>query len=266
MGYKLMAGEYQMNNLIYEQLAPHIGLLKINRPAVLNAIDKKTLEEMLHFFQTKGRQESCRALILTGAGEKSFIAGADIKEMTAMSHTQMLEFCHLGQEVTLAIGKAPFLTIAAVNGYALGGGLEMALACDFIYASKNAKFGLPEVSLGVIPGFGGCQRLMRAIGARQAKELIMSGRVFSAEEAQAFGVVNQLCEGEQLLKECTVTAGEIIRHSHLAVLQAKHAIDAGSQMPLAEALELERNMCAVCFDTPERVTGMAAFLERHHKG
>lgn len=255
-----------MNNLIYEQFAPHISLLKINRPNVLNAINKATLVELLHFFQNQEYAEDCRALIITGEGDKSFIAGADIKEMTTMTHTEMLEFCALGQEVSLAIGKAPFLSIAAVNGYALGGGMEMALACDFIYASKNAKFGLPEVSLGIIPGFGGTQRLARAVGTRLAKELIMSGRVFSADEAKAYGVVNHVSDGDNLLKECGVIAAEIIRHSHFAILQAKRAIDVGYQLPLQEALELERNMCATCFATEERIAGMAGFLERHQKG
>lgn len=255
-----------MNNLIYEKQSPSIGILKINRPEVLNAINQATLEEMLHFLRVKVKQEECRALIITGAGEKSFIAGADIKEMRGMSYTEMLLFTELGQEVAQAIGKAPVLTIAAVNGYALGGGFEMALACDFIYASKKAKFGLPEVSLGIIPGFGGTQRLSRILGTRQAKELIMSGRTFTAEEAYARGIVNHLCESDSLLKECEVVASEIIRHSHFAIMQAKRAIDAGYHLSMTEALELERNMCTVCFSTKECATGMTAFLERHHKG
>lgn len=255
-----------MNNLVYESQGSHIGILKINRPQVLNAIDRATLEEMLHFLRSTVHHEQCQALIITGAGEKSFIAGADIKQMQTLSHTAMLEFCELGQEVAQAIGKAPFLTIAAVNGYALGGGFEMALACDFIYASKNAKFGLPEVSLGLIPGFGGTQRLARVVGTRLAKELIMSGRTFSADEAKAFGIVNHLSEGDHLLKECCGIAAEIIRHSFCAILQSKRAIDAGYHMSMAEALELERNMCAVCFATEECSAGMTAFLERHNKG
>jgi enoyl-CoA hydratase len=254
-----------MNYLLYEKHSPSIGILKINRPPVLNAINRAALEEMLHFLQSKTHQEECRALILTGVGEKSFIAGADIKEMQSMSHTEMLQFCELGQEVTLAFSKAPFVTIAAVNGYALGGGFEMALACDFIYASKNAKFGLPEVSLGLIPGFGGTQRLSRAVGSRLAKELIMSGRSFSANEAAAWGIVNHICESDKLIGDCCAAAAEIIRHSPFAIFQAKRAIDAGYNLPLIEAIELERNMCAVCFTTEECAKGMAAFLEKHNK-
>jgi enoyl-CoA hydratase len=252
-----------MDNLIYERQGPHIGILKINRPKTLNALDSATLEEMLHLLHTVPQREGCRALIITGSGDKSFIAGADIVQMEKMSHTEMLNFCALGQEVTLAIGKAPFLTIAAVNGYALGGGFEIALSCDFIYASKNANFGLPEVSLGLMPGLGGTKRLTSIIGTRLAKELIMSGRTFSAEEAMVYGIVNHLSDSDQLLKECCGAAAGIIRHSYHAILQAKRAIDCGYHLPLAEALELERNMCAVCFATEECKSGMRAFLERH---
>lgn len=254
-----------MENLLYEKLEPSIGLLKINRPQVLNALNRATLEELLHFLQNKTIHDECRALILTGAGEKSFIAGADIKEMKEMSHLDMLQFCELGQEVTLALGRAPFLTIAAVTGYALGGGLEVALSCDFIYAGTNAQFGLPEVSLAIIPGFGGTQRFSRAIGTRLAKELIMSGRTFSAEEAQAWGLVNRVCAPELLLQACQTTVSEILRHSSCATLQAKRAIDAGIHLSMTEALELERNMCAVCFATEERASAMSAFLEKRTK-
>lgn len=255
-----------MSNLIFEKHGAHIGVLQINRPQALNAIDRATLEEMLHFLQHGVRHEHCRALVITGAGDKSFIAGADIKEMQQMSHLEMLQFCELGQEVTLAINRAPFLSVAAVNGYALGGGFEIALACDFIYASKNAKFGLPEVSLGIIPGFGGTQRLTRAVGTRLAKELIMSGKTFSAEEAKSYGIVNHVSEAEMLIKDSCMVAAEICLHSASAVLQAKRAIDGGIEISLSEALELERNMCAVCFATPERVSGMDAFIKKHHKG
>lgn len=254
-----------MEHLLYEKLGPFIGLLKINRPQVLNALNRAALEELLNFLQNKSNHEDCHALILTGAGDKSFIAGADIKEMKEMSHLEMLHFCELGQEVTLALGKAAFLTIAAVNGYALGGGFEIALACDFIYAGANAQFGFPEVSLAIIPGFGGTQRLSRAIGTRLAKELIMSGRPFSAENAKAWGLVNQVCEPASLLKSCQTVASEILRHSFCATLQAKRAIDAGFHLSMAEALELERNMCTVCFATDERVTAMTAFIEKHTK-
>ncbi len=190
-----------MPNFIYEKRGS-VGIFKINRPEVLNALNKKLLEEFLLFLDLIPRTQQIKALILTGEGEKAFIAGADIKEMQGMDFLQMKQFCELGQKVTLALENAPFLTVAAVNGYALGGGLEMALACDFIYASKTAKVGLPEVSLGIIPGFGGTQRLARAIGTRLAKEMIMSGKVISAEEAQKLGIINHLSEPQDLLKDC----------------------------------------------------------------
>lgn len=255
-----------MDNLIYDKHGSSISILKIHRPNVLNALNRATLEEMLHFLQHLIPQEKSHALILTGSGEKSFIAGADIKEMQEMSHIEMLQFCELGQEVTLALEKAPYLTLAAVNGYALGGGFEMALACDFIYAAKNAKFGLPEVSLGIIPGFGGTQRLSRAVGTRLAKELVMSGRIFTAEEAKSWGIVNHLSESDHLMKDCFVVASEILKHSPIATLQAKNAINSGSHLSMVEALELERNMCAVCFATEGRRNGMTAFLKKHNKG
>ena len=197
--------------LLFEKHAADIGILRINRPDVHNALNLALLEEILNFLKIKALEENCKAVILTGAGEKSFIAGADIKEMNGFSSLQMLRFCELGQEVTFALETAPFLTIAAINGYALGGGLEMALACDFIYASNNAKMGSPEVKLGIIPGFGGTQRLSRAIGSRKAKELIMSGRTILPEEALEMAIVNKICPEETLLRECTNTAYEIVR-------------------------------------------------------
>lgn len=249
--------------LLFEKYDKDIGILSINRPEVLNALNLVIIEEMYEFLSRKFLEEKCKALILTGSGEKSFIAGADIKEMNELNTIEMLHFCELGQKVTLALERAPYLTIAAVNGYALGGGLEMALACDFIYASKSAKMGFPEVHLGIIPGFGGTQRLSRAIGTRKAKEMIMSGRTVLADEAFELGIVNKVCDEENLIKDCINIAYEITKNSFTAIRQAKQAIDCGAQMSLTEALELERNMCAVCFDTNERRVGITAFLDRH---
>ncbi len=250
-----------MEHLIYEKL-DKIALLKINRPKAYNALNRKTLEELLEFLTAIAPKEAIQAVVLTGVGDKAFIAGADIKEMQLMNHLQMLQFCQLGQRVTTALENAPFLTVAAVNGYALGGGLEMALACDFIYASKNARLGLPEVTLGIIPGFGGTQRLARAIGTRRAKELIMSGRTLLAEEALQLGIVNRLCEEATLQAECLAVAESIVKHSFTATSQAKLAINVGYGLSMPDALELERNMCAVCFATPERAEAMASFINK----
>lgn len=250
-----------MKNFIYEKV-DSIGIVKINRPEVLNALNIELLEELQIFIDIIAKSHQVRALILTGEGNKAFIAGADIKEMQGMNHLEMMQFCKLGQQVTLSLEKAPFLCIAAVNGYALGGGLEMALACDFIYASKTAKLGLPEITLGIIPGFGGTQRLPRAIGARKAKEMILNGKMITAEEALNIGIVNRICEPDTLLQECIEAADNIARQSFTAIMEAKQAINVGLSLPIHEALELEKNMCGICFDTPERESAIKAFLEK----
>ncbi|KKL68762.1 hypothetical protein LCGC14_2121730 [marine sediment metagenome] len=169
------------------------GILKVNRPEALNALNRAVLEELQRFLSSGVSSENIRALIFTGEG-KAFIAGADIKEMQALDGAGIGEFCELGQGVTNSLASLEMVTIAAVNGFALGGGLEMALACDFIYASTGAKLGQPEVTLGIIPGFGGTQRLSRAVGVRLAKELITTGRFLGAEEALRIGLVNKVVE------------------------------------------------------------------------
>jgi enoyl-CoA hydratase len=253
-----------MPYFLYEKMES-IGILKVNRPEVLNALNRKVLEELLVFLVLVAKEQQLRALILTGEGDKAFIAGADIKEMAGMDPLQMKQFCELGQQVAFALENASFLTIAAVNGYALGGGLEMALACDFIYASKAAKLGLPEVSLGIIPGFGGTQRLSRAVGTRLAKEMIMSAKSITAEEAQKIGLVNHVSEPQDLIKDCIEVAKSVIRHPFVATSQAKQAINWGYALSLPEALELEKNMCAVSFGTSERAQRMQAFVDKNKK-
>lgn len=235
--------------------------IKINRPESLNALNRTVLEQMMDALKDL-ENEPIKALILTGEGTKAFVAGADIKAMAHMSHLDMLDFCSLGQKVSLALENAPFLTLAAVNGYALGGGLEIALACDFIYASSQAKLGLPEITLGIIPGFGGTQRLARAIGTRAAKEMILSGKMVTALEAQKLGIVNQIFEPEQLLAACEEMTKLISKFSFTAIRQAKSAINHGYSLAMGEALELEKNLCAVCFATPERQESMQAFMTK----
>jgi len=244
------------------QKQDQVGILTINRPKSLNALNKRTLNELLACL-VQASNEKLRALILIGEGEKAFIAGADIKEMQQMGPLEMQEFCELGQNVTLALERAPFLTIAAINGYALGGGLEMALACDFIYANENAKMGLPEVTLGIIPGFGGTQRLLRAVGTRHAKELIMTGKMITAQRALEIGLVNKICKPETLLNDCLAIAQTVAKNSYLAVSQAKKAINNGVEMGLLEGLELEKNMCTLCFASPEREEKMKVFVNKN---
>lgn len=250
-----------MKTLLFEQ-EKGIGILTINRPESLNALNLNVLKELKQFINEQIEFGALQALIIIGSGEKAFVAGADIKEMQAMPAPEILDFIQLGQEVTLLIENAPFLTLAAVNGFALGGGLELALACDFIYAAETAKLGLPEVTLGIIPGFGGTQRLSRAIGTRRAKELILTGKLIEAEEARDIGLVNHVHKPEALIGACWSTAERVVKHSPLAVRQGKSAINNGYALPLKEALELEKNQFAVCFGSPEREQAMTAFLEK----
>lgn len=250
-----------MNNLLFEKKG-RAGLLKINRPDALNALNLELLEEFKSFLQEEMKKEELSVLIVTGAGEKAFIAGADIKEMQGLDNQQIGSFISLGQQVTLLLEKAPFITIAAVNGFALGGGLEMALACDFIYAAEKAKLGLPEVTLGIIPGFGGTQRLARAIGTRRAKEMIATGKPIGAEEAYEIGLINRVCAQDSLIADCQATAETVSGHSKTAVALAKHAVDQGSGLSIEEGLNLEKSDFAISFDTPEREEAMRQFLEK----
>ena len=251
-----------MEAISLEVMSEHICTLRINRPKALNALNQELLEELEQTLRQLALDGRVRVLIVTGEGEKAFIAGADIQAMQNMTPLQMNDFCALGQRVALALEEAPFVTIAAVNGYALGGGLEMALSCDFIYSSDGAKLGLPEVTLGLIPGFGGTQRLCRAIGNRAAKELIMTGRIISASEAHELGIVNSILPLEDLLDGCYTTAEEVLNNSFPAVIQAKEAINKGHSLPLREALDLERYMCSSGFSHPDRLEGMSAFVEK----
>jgi enoyl-CoA hydratase len=238
-----------------------IALLRVNRPEVLNAVNRTVLEELQIFLEVTAQQQKIKAVILSGVGEKAFIAGADIKEMQTLDHHQMLDFCRLGQHVANLLESAPFLTIAAVNGYALGAGFELAMACDLIYASRSAQFGLPEVKLGLIPGFGGTQRLTSRVGLSIAKELIMSGRKISAEEAKSLHIVNNVCEPPFLIDQCHQVVAEILQNPFNAVMQAKLAINSHTNLTQTAALELERNKCAVSFSTPESKEAITAFLQ-----
>jgi len=233
-----------------------ISIVKVNRPEALNALNEAVLLELRDFLT----QDDSRVLILTGAGDKAFVAGADIKAMEKMDQSEIEDFCELGHSVMNLLDHGKQATIAAVNGYALGGGLELALACDFAFASRNAKLGLPEVTLGIIPGFGGTQRLSRAVGTRKAKEMILTGKPVKAEEAEKIGLVNRVCDPEKLLEECLDVAKLIAGQSPAAIAQAKRVINEGADAELREALELEKQSFVECFATPERKAAMQAFL------
>lgn len=239
-----------------------VALLTIHRPKALNALDRQVLTVLAQRLDEVAADRSVRAVVLTGAGDKSFVAGADIGEMAQLTPEQALAFALAGQAILSKIEQMPKPVIAAVNGYALGGGTELALACDVILASTRAKFGLPEVTLGVIPGFGGTQRLARLIGRNAARRWVLSGDVFPAEEALRLGVAHELHAPETLLDAAVALADRMGQRGPVAVAQAKGAIVRGEDLPLNEALELEAAAFAQCFRSSDQREGMTAFLEK----
>ena len=239
-----------------------VGILTIDRPKSLNALDADTLRELGCVLAEVRAAGALRALVLTGAGDKAFIAGADIAAMSALGPVAGRDFARVGQRVTSAIEDLPIPVIAAVNGFALGGGCEMALACDFVIASSKARFGQPEINLGIVPGFGGTQRLARRIGAPRAREMIYGGEMIDAETARAWGLVNRVVAPEDLLPEARKTAGKLAEKPPIALAQAKLAIQAGENVDLETGLRFEAEAFALTFATDDRAEGMRAFLEK----
>jgi enoyl-CoA hydratase len=238
------------------------AVLTIDRPQALNALNSQTLDELEGTLARCATETALRCLIVTGAGDKAFVAGADIAEMSRLSALEGLAFARRGHRVLSALEGLAIPTIAAINGFALGGGCELALACDFAYASTTAKLGLPEVSLGVMPGFGGTQRLTRLVGRARAKELIFSGEAVDAARAREMGLVLEVVPPEELMPKCRKVAATIGKRAPLAVAQAKRVIQEGADLPLAAANELERQAFGVLFGTADRHEGMAAFLAK----
>jgi enoyl-CoA hydratase len=234
----------------------------VDRPKSLNALDSRTLQELERAAADLAGRDELRGVIVTGAGEKAFVAGADIAEMNGMDSDRARHFGALGQRVMDAIAALQVPVVAAVNGFALGGGCELALACDFIYASENARFGLPEVSLGVLPGFGGTQRLSRLVGRARAKELIFTGDIIDAAKAKEIGLVLEVLPLSQLLGHARAALERIGKKGPLAVRRAKEAIDNGADLELADGLVIEGKMFADLFDSTDRREGMKAFLEK----
>lgn len=251
----------------YETLAfsveADIGTLSINRPTKLNALNIQVLRELKDALREIAKAPLLRGLIVTGEGEKAFIAGADIAEMKPMTTGEAKAFSELGQQVTLAFESLPFPSVACVNGFALGGGFEMALACDFIFATKNAVFGLPEVKLGLIPGFGGTQRLARIVGERRAKEIMFSGRNVSSDEARAFGIVLEVfADKAQLMEETKNWFKAVKGNSGYAIASAKETLRSGIELSLPEGLYVEAQAFGNIFQTEDMIEGTGAFLEK----
>lgn len=251
MSYRFFVLE--KDNVIYR--------LIINSPKTLNSLSTEVLVELEEIIDSLYIDQDCRCLIITGI-EKAFVAGADISEMSSMTYHEALLYGKLGHRVFSKIEEAPFVTIAAINGFALGGGLELALSCDIRIASKRAKIGQPEVGLGIIPGFGATQRLTRLIGISKAKLLIFTGETLKAEEAERIGIISLVTEPETLTDEARKIAHNIISKSHNAVMTAKKAIQEGIEMPKREALKAEEVLFATCFSHNDQKEGMGAFLEK----
>ena len=251
----------EFKNLLIETAAG-VATLTVNRPQALNALNGEVLTELASALYQLEYDPAVKAVVLTGAGEKAFVAGADIKEMTAMNSYEGHQFALKGQHVMMAMEKMRTPVIAAVNGFALGGGLELALACDFIYASEKAKLGFPEVTLGIMPGFGGTQNLARLIGKNRANELIFTGKMITADKAQAWGIVNELFAPEELLAKARETAAAIAGVGTLGVAYAKNAIANGLNMTKEDGFRYEASLFGVLFATEDQKEGMEAFVEK----
>ena len=240
-----------------------IAVVTVNRPDKLNALNANVLAELTTAFVGLCESEPpIRVAILTGAGDKAFVAGADIAEMVAMSASQAKAFSDAGHRLGRVLESAPFPVIAAVNGFALGGGCELAMCCDFIYASDKARFGQPEVTLGLMPGFGGTQRLARRIGITRARELIYVGEPILADRACALGLVNEVVPHADLLPKVRAVAAKIASRAPLAVAYAKRVMSRGYDADLNVANELEATAFAALFDTADMREGTKAFVER----
>ncbi|BCR04925.1 crotonase [Desulfuromonas versatilis] len=248
-------------NLLLE-IAEGVAVLTINRPKALNALNEETLLELECAVAGLGENRDVSCVIITGAGEKAFVAGADISAMQPLDAADGRRFAKLGHRVMATIEKLPKPVIAAVNGFALGGGCELALACDIRIASDNARFGQPEVNLGVIPGFGGTQRLPRLIGKGRAKELIFTGDMVDAQEAYRIGLANKVTPLADLLQTARELARKIASKGQYAVRLGKEAINNGLDMDQDKANQYEADLFGICFATADQKEGMQAFLEK----
>ncbi len=249
-----------MDFITYEQEG-FVGIVTINRPQALNALNSQVLEELEQTFDAID-QETTRVVILTGAGEKSFVAGADIGEMSTLTKAEGEAFGKKGNDVFRKIETFPLPVIAAVNGFALGGGCEISMSCDIRICSDNAIFGQPEVGLGITPGFGGTQRLARLVSPGMAKQLIYTARNIKADEALRIGLVNAVYPQAELLDAAKKMAAGIAANAPIAVRNCKKAINDGLQVNIDEAIVIEEKLFGDCFETEDQKAGMGNFLEK----
>lgn len=249
-------------NTILVEKKEKIGILTINRPDKLNALNSQVVRDIASGFEQLEKDPTIRVVIITGAGDKAFIAGADIAEMQSMNPLEALKFAQRGQNMVLSIEKSDTIVIAALNGYTLGGGLELSMACDLRIASETVKMGQPEIKIGVIPGWGGTQRLARLVGKTKAKELILTGNMIDANTAERIGLVNQTVPQEKLMDTVMEMAQTIAGLGQFSLSAAKHAVDDGLEVEFEKAQELEQQFFALCFAHPDQKEGMEAFLEK----
>ena len=237
------------------------GIITINRPEALNALNSAVLDDLSAVLDSVD-QEAVRAIVITGAGDKSFVAGADIGEMSTLTKAEGEAFGKKGNDVFRKIETFPIPVIAAINGYALGGGCELSMSCDIRICSDNAMFGQPEVGLGITPGFGGTQRLARLVGMGMAKQMIYTARNIKADEAFRIGLVNAVYTQEELLPAAEKMAGQIAMNAPIAVRACKKAVNDGLQVDMDKAIVVEEKLFGSCFETLDQKEGMGAFLEK----
>jgi enoyl-CoA hydratase len=239
-----------------------VAVVTINRPAVLNALSEAVLREIESALEALAEDQNVRAIVLTGAGEKAFVAGADIKELAAQTPVSGRETARRGQRLFTRIEQLGKPVIAAINGFALGGGCELALACTFRFAAETAKIGLPEITLGLLPGYGGSVRLPRLIGKARALEMILTGKPVAAEEAFRVGLVNRVVPAASLVAEAKAFAAELAAKAPIALRYALQSVERGLEMPVGEALEFEATLFGLVASTADMREGTTAFLEK----
>jgi enoyl-CoA hydratase len=250
-----------MSNLLYE-CQDHIGYITINRPEVFNCFNYETLDEMQQLLEQLHTDKNVRVVVFQGAGEKAFSAGADLKERRTLSEQEVRRNVYKIRDVFQRVAQLPQPTIAAVNGHAFGGGFELMLSCDFRIAVKEAKMGLTELSLAIIPGAGGTQLLPRLIGVAKAKELIFTARKLTADEAYSYGILTKVVERQQLEDACKMLADEMMANGPIALQQAKFAINNGMNVDLQTGLSIESKAYEVIIPTKDRIEALEAFSEK----